>query len=249
MNYFNGNTIKSGGKTIMQIGKDITIINSNHEIEERNCNNETMTIDHGIITGNQNNITGKHNKIIGNDNKITGNHNKINGNHNICTGNHNKFEGNNNYVKGNHNKLFGKDCDAKGNYNKVNGFDKNKKYNDYSNIVTMSSGKNSTVIVNGKDISHIFNDKKKKKEKKIKYVQIPTNTELKHDKVVPEDSDKACSVCLDKYPICIITPCMHKILCVECSIELGGKDFPKERGTVQCPECRKDVKKIKRIFE
>ena len=229
------------------IGGNMTIINGvvsnnmeDNEPKEYNCDNQIIEANHSLINGNGNTIIGNHNTIIGNNNNITGNHNKITGHNNKGTGNHNKFDGANNYCMGNHNKLAGTASGATGNYNKIN---------NQSNTLII----NEDIVINGNttvNYSSPYIIKEKEKVKEVKYIGIPTTAELEHDIVIPENSDiKACSICLSKIPNCVILPCMHKILCVECSIELGGKDCPKERCSVNCPECRKSIKDIKRVFE
>jgi len=89
------------------------------------------------------------------------------------------------------------------------------------------------------------NEKIKEKVKKIRNIRVPSKSEFEHD-IVAKEGCKACVICLDRQPLCVIQPCMHKILCIQCGYKLGKG---KERKTVPCPTCRKGIEKISRIYE
>lgn len=81
-----------------------------------------------------------------------------------------------------------------------------------------------------------------------KFVEGPSADEVKHDKVVENDTDPCCVVCLENSPICIATPCNHLSYCVRCSRTLCYGPNGDEEKTVDCAECRNAVTSIKRVF-
>lgn len=84
---------------------------------------------------------------------------------------------------------------------------------------------------------------------KLKEIKVPSDSDIQQDKEIPEnapENTKACVICMSNEPNCIIMKCMHKILCIKCSIELGKG---KMKGQVKCPECRADITKILRVYE
>ena len=130
--------------------------------------------------------------------------------------------------------------------------DKNKKYKR-----TVYKGKKGGLFYISKDKKHYLtkaqkatfsNEKikeKVKKIRKIRNIRVPSKSEFEHD-IVAKEGYKACVICLDRQPVCVIQPCMHKILCIQCGYMLGKG---KERKTVPCPTCRKGIEKISRIYE
>jgi len=210
------------------------------------CNNTVIVGHNNTIHGNNNNITGNNNKIYGNVNFVTGNNNKMEGNNNdVIFGNNNKI------ITGNKkpSKLFSKKY-----MNDVRDSFDNNIINDI-NITTSLSDLFSSLP----SISSIFGDQSSLHNEddspvqsvppKIKEIKVPLDSDMQHDKEIPvgaPENTKACVICISNEPNCIIMKCMHKILCIECSIELGKG---KMKGQVKCPECRGDVTKILRVFE
>lgn len=76
-------------------------------------------------------------------------------------------------------------------------------------------------------------------------MEVFKDEDVKHDKQA-EEGDKECIICMENVPNCVIKPCYHKIICIRCSIELCKG---KKKGEVNCPKCRKTIKKIKRVYE
>lgn len=91
-------------------------------------------------------------------------------------------------------------------------------------------------------LKKLYND-----NNKPKLTGVPLDDDTQFDiQITENDNEKECSVCMDNKPICIISPCNHKIICVGCSIRLCKG---KEKKTVNCPQCRTLIKSIGRVFE
>jgi hypothetical protein len=153
--------------------------------------------------------------------------------------------------------LKGPNCKAKGTNNNISSQAQGGR-TFFNLIQTLGNNNNQDVDddleVIGNSINHGDHivTKKRERTKEIKFVEGPTESELIHDIVLPdEETEGQCVVCLSKKAVCIVHPCRHACCCVECSrtLCLGTKgDELKERGKVKCPLCKKDAKSILRVF-
>lgn len=86
-------------------------------------------------------------------------------------------------------------------------------------------------------------------KKPRKYVECPLPTD-KDTVLATEEEEGApsCVICTVNIPICVILPCMHKIICCDCGRKLTA-DGMKKRGDVKCPICQAEVHKIAKVFE
>lgn len=73
-------------------------------------------------------------------------------------------------------------------------------------------------------------------------VSLPSDEDCEKDKELLEDdvNQSSCVVCLDRLPMCVVMPCMHKCICCTCARALPKHD---------CPVCRKPFIQIARVYE
>jgi len=206
-------------------------------------------------------VVGNHNRIYGHSNSVTGNHNTVEGNANSLTGNHNSVTGDNNRATGNHNGLHGAGNTATGNFNRINGAEQERPKGRGGSSMSIIGG--GTVISGVIGQSIVMDDEgvrvdgvliKKSRNAavpaadEVRYVRCPTEAEAKtHDKEAPDDAAVACSICTVNELSCIVLPCAHRCLCCGCARTLTAEGT-KERGSVACPICQAQVKKIKVVY-
>jgi hypothetical protein len=68
--------------------------------------------------------------------------------------------------------------------------------------------------------------------------RVPGEKDLAKDKKAKE-GETPCVVCTDNQPCCIILPCAHMVLCVQCSRKVDD----------HCPVCRERVEEIKVVYK
>ncbi len=192
-------------------------------------------------------ILGPNKRVNGNGNTITGPNARVHGNKNTVTGP-------NAYVEGNNNIVIGPNAFVIGDNNRVKG--PNARAEGANNIVDDSPdvtfGMSNVTIRNG--TMTFFNEKKKKKQKKKdeeeeEFLSAPTD--VKEDQEAKE-GENTCVICLTFKAKCLITPCNHLCLCINCSSTLcfgPNKDELKRVGEVHCPKCRNEIKSIQKVFE
>ena len=87
---------------------------------------------------------------------------------------------------------------------------------------------------------------KKPKVNDLPFVECPLPTDK--DTIALENAPSSCVICTANVPICVIMPCMHKVICCDCGRKLTA-DGTKERGEVECPICKAEVHRIAKVFE
>jgi len=245
------------------IGSYLTIRQDNASVIGSNCK----------VYGSNCSVSGSNCKVWGHSNKVSGSNCKVYGNDNIISGSNCQAEGNNNRLKGTNCKASGNNnsVDNTSNNDIINGrgnFGSNNSvyvangvaignisvtnYDDDDNSI----GIVNQGVVNGNMVSNtkyyaknLITPIKEKKDKKEKFVEGPTPTELNNDK---ETDEGACVICLSNRSICITDPCRHLCVCVKCARELcfgPTGDKLNKRGDVKCPNCRNEVKSILRVYE
>lgn len=241
----------------------------------RMCNGSTIHTNNTTIIGNANKITGSRNTIVGNANQVTGDNNNITGNanqtkgdHNRCTGNANQLTGNDNTVTGNQNRVNGRLVVPKrapsvqwhgGSMSVFNNYPASvighQPVDSRSGSVVIARGAviNGAAIGEGSMVIDMYRAEskeerkaKRRKKKDMLLVKVPGEDELIHDTEAAEDDEESCCrVCLDRVANCILAPCNHKRLCVECSRSLF---YGKKRSEATCPVCNGKVKRASRVF-
>lgn len=225
------------------------------------------------ITASGVNVVGNNNTVTGNNNHVTGNNNKIYGNDNIVTGNSNRVQGDRNKMTGNSNKMNGTDNRSTGNNNKINGVAQaSPSASGGRNVIRLG---NMTIVAEGGSASMTFFNhpgstviasggslavagasmstqefgkllkKREREEEEEQFVECPLESEKDEE---AKDGAASCVICTANVPACVIMPCMHKSLCCECARSLASQGT-KKRGQVNCPVCRAEVEKIKKVFE
>jgi hypothetical protein len=235
----------------MRVGSNLTVKENNAMVVGPNAK----------VYGNNCTVTGPNARVYGNNCMITGPNARVHGNHNIITGP-------NGYAKGNNNKLKGVNCKAKGTNNAVSSQLEGGGINVF-NFNNQDQDDDLDIVIDDATLSiekkakrkkrvggNIIQSNNTKKQKEIKFVEAPTESEMVHDIVIPDEAvgggGGQCVVCLSKNAVCIVHPCRHVCCCIECArtLCLGAKgDELKERGKVKCPLCKEDAKSILRVFE
>ncbi len=199
------------------------------------------SLDRGRVHGNDNvahamlsKFVGDHNFISGVSNGIWGNYNTVSGLYHRVIGDGNTLYGHEFTVEGNGNIIHGNNSHVKGDGNHVYGDGCYVK--GINNIVT-----GAQCVVNGIKVSY------------REIVSVPMSQESRN-----EDGEMyKCIVCLTELANCLVLPCAHLNLCVECARRLViGPDHDKglnaelEHGSafVTCPSCRERMTKIIRVF-
>lgn len=206
-------------------------------------NNTAVVGDCNYVEGRGNVIKGDYNSIVGDQNDIRGDYNSIAGNDNTCKGDYNDSNGVNNEMHG--------DCNTESAVGR-------------QRVIPVAGakigvlGNANTVFMDGGGIAvqgthQVFNNYPGSiiggmAVPKVRYVQVPTEAEVKaHDKEAEDDAAAACSICTVNVLTCAVLPCMHRCLCCACARMLAA-DGTKERGQVECPLCKGVVKKIKVVY-
>ncbi|MDB9801228.1 RING-HC finger protein [Flavobacteriaceae bacterium] len=88
-----------------------------------------------------------------------------------------------------------------------------------------------------------------------KVIVVPMDKERDNDVKIPscepqciactENKRLECVVCMENNAICVISPCMHIILCISCSIKMCKG---KAKRSVRCLICDEPIKSIKRVY-
>ena len=73
----------------------------------------------------------------------------------------------------------------------------------------------------------------------VEPAQPAQHTTLEGADEVTDDENKACSVCLANVKVCVVEPCMHLCLCIECAKQIKDK----------CPLCRAAMTSVKRVYQ
>jgi hypothetical protein len=235
-------------------------------LQDLSVDDTVVVGNHNRVIGNHNTITGNHNRVTGSSNTLTGNHNTVNGPHNRCTGNHNSMVGDDNKATGSYNRINAVEQKGGGTGMIVRSGGGVTAFASGGMIVNAGSvrsyGQRIVMDADGITVDRVrveptvinnFNGStepaiKKARPKETRFVQCPTETEAKeHDKESTDDAAAACSICMSNQLTCIVTPCMHRCLCCACARTLSAEGT-KERGSVKCPICQAEVKKMKVVY-
>ena len=236
--------------------------------------NQSIIVNHSRISGDNCRVTGDCNNVSGDNCIVVGDYNNVTGDNCKVTGSHNKVRGDNcihngvsvNAVRTNTGRvimnqgMLVNQGDASMRFmNQGGGQDWTKQQKDGRNqhpkyqsggIPYTREVKGTTEVIKMGNVT--FNNHFCAPEEP-QYVEGPLESDLKYDEVVEEGDDrtKPCIICMDNRACCIATPCMHLSFCIQCSRTLcfgqSGEEL-REQGEVQCPQCRMDVKSIKRTY-
>lgn len=203
-------------------------------------------VDHVTLVGSNIKGSGNFCNLTGSNIKWSGDNNNITGSNANLKGHNNNVTGSNARVRGNNNKVRGTNPDVEGENNQVEAAS-GAVINNFTGggIFTFNNG---AMTIVGQDCM----EAPRKKRKDEQFVVGPPESDLEHDKVVPDDSEKpSCVICLTNEPSCIAMPCRDKKFCVACARKLcfGETNDLKKIGEVTCPACRKEIQSIERVFE
>ncbi len=231
--------------------------------------NNTITGPNARATGNNNSLTGPNCHAIGDGNTLTGPNCHARGDNNTLTGPNCHASGDSNTLNDAGEAGFSVNNFAQGT-GIVQRFNNRagsiiggvRQAEDESISIVMGGPGGMRVIRNGVEVKPFMTSKKEKGKSKSKkrerqdeeveekFIEGPTPKDMEQDK---EAADEAmpCDLCLTRARICIIAPCNHMTLCVQCSRQLcfGDNDMPRRVGTQKCPNCRASIESIKRVFQ
>ena len=114
------------------------------------------------------------------------------------------------------------------------------------NALTLTPASQSSLPSTQPLLQNNANDTRKRKREIKTGISAPsfTETEKKEDEGEPI-SPSECVICKTNPSRCCILKCAHVCVCVSCAQQLVRDKIP---GEVQCPSCRKVVKKIIRVY-
>ena len=227
---------------------------------------------HYIVINNET-INGNNNTVRGHNNTIVGHSNRVYGNECSVVGNKNMIYGDKASVVGDDNEVCGRDPVLAGERNIVYESESHRRNTRIMASICLFEHSMSTGNYITQDTTFLreplpnppreqrFNPPRdqwfnppRMAEQSIERIPATSADIVKGpigvDSEATADAEE-CVICADRAINCIVTPCNHLCLCVQCSRTLCYGESGRERkaiGEVTCPMCKNTVREINFVY-